>query len=113
MNEIIELAGRLGKAIADSAQALKLREARKALHSQADIMQVMKDYQAQAEKIARLEDEKKPVEVDDKHKLDGLHGKLISSEVFKKYTSAQVDYIDLMRKVNEALRGQLAATEKE
>ena len=37
--------------------------------------------------------------------------RLVSAEVFKRYTAAQVEYVDLMRKVNEALRAELAETE--
>ena len=113
MNEIIELAGKLGKAIASSPQAAAMREARKALDSQADIMQTLKDYQAHEDKLAQLQQDNKPIEVDDKRKLQELHDKLIASDVFKKLTAAQVEYVDLLRQVNSAMRQELAGTENE
>ena len=113
MTDIIELAQRLGKEISESTQADNLRTAREEMRKQGEITQLLKDYQTQAEKIAKLEQENKPVEVDDKHKLQELHGKLVASDVFKKFTAAQVEYIDLMRQVNETLQKQLAETEKE
>jgi hypothetical protein len=35
----------------------------------------------------------------------------VSSPIFKKFSAAQMEYIDLLRKVNDAMRAELAATE--
>jgi len=113
MQAILALAERLGKAVADSPQAKALREARNELNKHEDIFKLLGEFRAQAEKVAGLEHENKPVEVADKHKLQDLQGRLISNETFKKYTAAQVEYVDMMRKVNEKLRRELAETEVE
>ena len=113
MDPIIEQAEKLGKAIAESPAAVKLRAARKDVNGNAELSQLLRDYQTQSEKLARLEQDNKPVEVDDKHKLKELEEQLLSSEQFKKLTAAQVDYVDLMRKVNSALRQQLNEVEGE
>ena len=110
---IIELAKRLGKAIADSPTASDLRDVQKAMDGEPKVTQLLKDFQAQSDKIAESESQQKPVEVQDKHKLQELHEKLVSSDVFKKYTAAQVEYVDLMRKVNDAIGSQMAQGEKE
>jgi len=112
VTDCIELASRLGKAIADSPQAVALRAARAALNAEAELTSTLGEYQKQADKIAQLEREQKPVEVEDKHKLQELNDKLVASEVFKKFTAAQVEYVDLMRKVNDAIRRELAETEE-
>ncbi len=108
MADITELAERLGKAINSSPQAAALRAARKSLEADPQLSQLLKDYQAQAGKIDRLEGDNKPVEVEDKHKLQELQDKLFASETFKAFTAAQVEYVDLMRQVNSVLREQLA-----
>ena len=113
MNEIIQMAERLGNAVARSAQASGLRAARKAFEAQPDAKKLLADYQAQADKIAQLEGQAKPVEVEDKHRLQELHDKLVANELFRKLTAAQVEYVDLMRRVNDALRRALAETEGE
>ncbi|HUT57052.1 MAG TPA: YlbF family regulator [Phycisphaerae bacterium] len=113
MNEIIQIAERLGNAVAQSAQAASLRAARKAFDEQPDAEKLLADYQAQADKIAQLDSQAKPVEVEDKHKLQELHDKLVANELFKRLTAAQVEYVDLMRRVNNALRRALAETEGE
>lgn len=111
MEQIIELAERLGKAISGSPQAGKLREAREALNGEDGTPQLLDDFRAQQERMAKLEAENKPIEVEDKHKLQSLHEKLIASAAFKNMAAAQMEYVDLMRKVNEALSRQLAPTE--
>lgn len=111
MDKIIELATGLGEAISDSQQATQLKAARENLNKEKQASQLLKDYQAQSDRIAQLEREQKPVEVDDKQKLQELHERLIASEAFKRFTAAQVEYVDLMRKVNEAIRKHLGETE--
>jgi len=108
---IIQLAERLGKAIADSPQAASLRTAREELDKHEDLSKTLSEFQEQSEKMARLEQENDPVEVEDKRRLRELQDKLVASETFKRFTASQLEYVDLMRKVNEALRGQLVDTE--
>ena len=110
-DEIIQLAERLGKAIAASPQAAALRAARKELQAQKDVLATLNEYQQQAQKVGMLEAENKPIGVDDKHKLQQLHDKLVSIDVFKKFTAAQVEYVDLMRRVTTTLRKNLADVE--
>jgi len=109
---IVELAGRLGKAIADSPASAALRAARKAVTDHPEAGKLYKDFQDQSLKLAKLSSEEKPVEVDDKHKMRELHEKLIATEEFKKYTAAQVEYADLMRQVSEAIQTKLEEEER-
>ena len=111
MDDTVELSERLGRAIAGSPQAAKLRAARDALKAQKEVEQTLKDYQVQADKINALQQENKPVEVEDKHKLQELEDKLFGSEVFKEFTAAQVEYVDMMRKINQAIQKHLGETE--
>jgi len=111
MEEILRLAERLGKAIADSPQADRLRNARRALAEKKDIEETLEAYRRQADRIAKLKAENSPIEVEDKRRIAELEDKLAASEVFKEFTAAQVEYIDLMRKVNEILAAQLADTQ--
>jgi len=110
---IVELAGKLGKAIAQSQEAAGLRAARQEMDKHPELKKLLEDYRAQADRIGDLEAQNKPVEVDDKRKLRDVHEKLMASEVFKRYTAAQVDYVDLIRKVSDAMRGELTQTEQD
>jgi len=109
VSDIIRMAEDLGKAIAASPQAAGLQAAREALDKEPDTVKALRDYNAQARKIAELEDQQKPVEPEDKAELQQLHDTLVASDVFKKFTGAQVEYIDLMRQVNETIRKQMGS----
>ena len=111
MDDIVELAERLGKAIADSPQATALNAVQAEVEKDAETSRLLKDFREQSEKVARMEHENKPIEVDDKHKLEELHNKLIASDNFKKLTAAQVEYVDMMRRVNEAVSRNLDPAE--
>ena len=111
MDDILELAKRLGSAIAQSPQAAALRETRKRLDEKPEVKRLLEDFRRQSEKIGQLEQQKQPVEVEDKRKLQDLHDKLVSDDVFKQYTAAQVEYVDLMRKVSSAMTAALAPVE--
>ena len=111
MTDCIELASRLGKAIAGSPQAVAYRDARKAVEAEPELSKTLEAYQQQMAKIAQLEDEQKAIEVEDKQKLQQLNQTLVSSGPFKKLTAAQVEWVDLMRKVNESLRKELLEIE--
>ena len=113
MQDIIQLAERLGKAIADAPQTKALRAARKAMNDNAETVQVLADYQKHVEKVALLERDNKPIEVEDKHKLKDFEERLLGRPEFKDFTAAQVEYVDMMRKVNETLRKELSETEME
>jgi cell fate (sporulation/competence/biofilm development) regulator YlbF (YheA/YmcA/DUF963 family) len=112
MNTIIELAQQLGEAISSSDQAATLRTVRTEMAAQEGLVQTMNEYQQQMDKLTQLEKEGATIEVDDKHKLRDLHGRLISDPVYKKFNEAQMEYIDLMRKVNEAMQTKLQETEE-
>lgn len=101
--DVLELAERLGKAIADSPQARSLREAREAFATDADAKPLQQQLQQQVQRVEQLEAEGKPVEVEDKHRLRDLQDRLMANPAFRALTDAQVEYVDLMRRVNQAL----------
>lgn len=111
MEEILQQARRLGKAIHDSPQARALREAQKAFDADPDAGKLFEEAREQMDKVRRLEEANAPIEVADKHRMEDLQNRLAASETFKRYSSAQVNYLDLMRKVDQAMREQLGPAE--
>ncbi len=110
-NPIIEQAQKLGQAISSSPQAARLRQVRGELDQQKDVLDLLKQYQEHFQKLQQMEEQRKPVEVADKRLLQELHDKLIANDLFKRYTSAQMEYVDLMRQVSDALHRELSGTE--
>lgn len=113
MDETMDLARRLGRAIADSAPSSRVREARGLVRADKDAMDLMAQFQRQAQKVAQLEQDRKPVEVDDKHRLEDLENRLAANDKVKRLTEAEMDYMDLLRRVNETIQRELQDIEGE
>jgi len=107
----IEMATRLGKALAQSPQATALVAAHKKLSNDTATKEILVAYQELAMKMARKEQSNQPINPDEKHKLQAINDKLVASELYKQYLNAQVNYADLMRKTNLAIRKELPQLE--
>jgi len=111
MNDIIKLADQLGKAIADSPAAQAYKRTREQMNAQPNVMDLLESFRRQSDKIMQASQKNQPIEVEDKHKLKELHAKLVSEEAYKNFSAAQVEYFDLMRKVNERINSYLSNIE--
>lgn len=104
MQDILDMAAKLGRAIADSPQARELAGAQKALDADEKLSKDLTDLRAQNARVAQLLREGKPVEVEDKHKVRELEARLAGSDVFKRYSKAQMEYSDLLRRVTQTVQ---------
>jgi len=107
MDEVLELASRLGKAIAGSVSFIELRKIEESLTDDDEARQLAVSLAEQTLKIRRLEQETKPVEVADKHLLEELRGKVASHPVLKELARAQADFTDSMNRINRAIDREL------
>ena len=107
MEEIVSHARRLGKMIAEHPRTQAMQQASGALRADADAQRLLDDHRRQAENIRRLENEGKPIEVADKHKLADLEAKVAGNPLIMKLMKTQADYVELMQAVNSAIGSQL------
>jgi len=107
MEQLIEMAKRLGQRIAAHERTLLLKEAQKAVNEDAEAGGLIKQYQQQAEKISQLGREQKPVEVADKHKLREIEQEISANEKLKELTHRQMDFVEMMHKVKQTLDDEL------
>lgn len=107
----IEMATRLGKALADAPQSKALAEAHQKLSADPTARELVEAFQTQAVKVAQLEQSNQPISPDDKHKLQQLNDQLVACDVYKAFLDAQVQYADLMRRTNAAIRSELPQLE--
>ncbi|ODS30412.1 MAG: hypothetical protein SCARUB_04485, partial [Candidatus Scalindua rubra] len=70
--------------------------------------EISEELEKQSQKIHELEKNLKPVEVEDKRKLQQLKEKVASNQSIQKFLKAQTDYVQLMTKVNENIEAELA-----
>ena len=109
---ILDMARTLGQALADSPQRQALHEAWLTLQEHKDVLETLGAFQQQAGKMQQLEQQGRPIEVEDKRKFQTLHDKLVASDIFKRYTAAEMEFSDLMRQVHATIRKQVADMEK-
>ena len=103
MDEILDLAAKLGKRIAEDPRAKAMSAATAGLDGSLEDRQLLSDYQQQQHKLAALQAANKPIEPEDKRKLADLHGKVVGSSVIKAITKAQADYLALMTAVTRKI----------
>jgi len=103
MDDILELASRLGKRIAGDPRGRQMAEAQAALENSAEDRQLLKDYEEQQRKVHDLEMARRPIEPDDKRRLADLHAKVAGSPVIKNLLKAQTDYLALMTLVSQRI----------
>ena len=107
MDQLIELARRLGKQIAAHERTVLLKKAQKEVDTDTEAQQLVKQYQEQTQKIHDLEQQQKPIEVSDKHKLCDLEEKISLNPRLSELTRRQVDFVDMMRKIKKNIDDQL------
>ena len=111
MDSSMKLAEKLGEALSQSNQAQALRDAKGDVEVNPELIQLMTDYQQQMDKVTQQERMGETIDLDDKRRLKELHDKLVADPAFKKFNEAQMEYVDLMRRINEVLRDKLEETE--
>lgn len=107
MEQLLELARRLGRQVAQHERTTLLKQAQKAVDEDAEAGKLVKEYHEQAQKVMQLEKDQKPVEVGDKHTLRNLEEKISCNEHLRELTRRQVDFVEMMRKIKESIDGEL------
>jgi cell fate (sporulation/competence/biofilm development) regulator YlbF (YheA/YmcA/DUF963 family) len=110
--ELINQARALGEAIAKHPDVQVFMAARAEVEQSSDAQQLLKNYSEHTQRIRQLEAEQKPIEVADKHTLADYERQMASDPALKKMMAAQVNYITLMNRVNQAMEAALARVQR-
>ena len=102
-DQITSKAAELGGFIANSPAGKALLKARQELQADEQAHKILEDYQKQMQKIAKLEEEGKPIEPQDKRMLVELQQKVASHSTLKLWIKAQADFSQLMHTVNRSI----------
>jgi len=108
-DQVVDEAEKLGKLIADHPAAKKLEAVLERLEKDTEAQRVLNDYHRQLDKIAEKEQAGNPIEVEDKQQAEALRKQIIHNAVLRDLQMAQMDYVDLMRRVDQAIGGQAPA----
>jgi cell fate (sporulation/competence/biofilm development) regulator YlbF (YheA/YmcA/DUF963 family) len=111
MENILQLAEQLGKELSKQPQVQRYLAVQDELSKDTAAQKLINEFEEQAQKIAGLESELKPVEPSDKHKLGELQSKISGHDTIKKFMGAQVEYTNLIRQLNQKIMNQLPLRE--
>ncbi len=104
--EILKAATELGKLIATHDAAKKVEGAIAKLQADIEAQRLLNDFNRAVQAVSEKEAQGKPIEVAEKHKLQEMQNKVVRNTVLRDFQMAQMDYLDLMRKVDDAMSGQ-------
>jgi cell fate (sporulation/competence/biofilm development) regulator YlbF (YheA/YmcA/DUF963 family) len=113
MEQLLDLADQLGRAIAahDRFQALRIAEKNVSENEAANRAQT--ELEAHMNYLSGLERAGKPIEVADKRKLERLQNEFRSQPVLQNLIKAQADYLEMMNRVNETIVSRLRPPDKD
>lgn len=107
-DDVLKKARELGDLIAGHPATKKLEGVLQNLQGDTDAQRALNDYNRHLQALAEKEQSGRPIEVEDKRKLEQLQGAVVRNPVLRDFQMAQMDYLDLMRQVDEATQGASA-----
>ncbi|KHE93817.1 hypothetical protein S225a_17780 [Candidatus Brocadiaceae bacterium S225] len=108
MEEILEIASKLGAAIANHNRYKMFKEAEEQLKKDDEAKGISEELEKQSRKIHELEKNLQPVAVVDTKKLRQLKEKVASNQSIQNFLKVQTDYVELMTKANKRIQAELA-----
>lgn len=111
-DEILQAAKDIGKLVASHQAAKRFHDTLETLRGDTDAQRLLNDYNRHLGSISEKESAGKPIEVEDKRKLEDLQSQVMQHPLLKNLQIVQMDYIDLMRKIDDAISGGPAPTDE-
>lgn len=103
MDDIIAQARELGKKIAGHERTKSFMASAKAVAEDKDAQAILKAYQELVELVRSREAAGKPIEVDDKKKIQTAEMAIAGNDKLKKMMKHQADYLEMMHRINSAI----------
>ena len=105
---ILEAAEKLGDMLKDHPAVTKYKAAQKTVSEDADASRLLREFDRQLENLGRQEQSGLPVSEQQQQQLQSLQNQIISHIKIKALNLAQVDFVDLLRKVSQTYQSRLA-----
>jgi cell fate (sporulation/competence/biofilm development) regulator YlbF (YheA/YmcA/DUF963 family) len=101
--EILDAAKKIGKLIAEHSAAKKLDELMQKLQSDREAQRALTDYNRHMQMVSEKQATGRPVEVEDKRKLEQFQTALAMNGLLRDLQAAQIEYLELMRQVDDSI----------
>ena len=102
--QILDEAERIGQLVAQHPAVEKYRNAQRAVSEDAEASRALAEFERQLETLGRQEQAGMPVTDAQRQTLEQLQSRIISNIKVKALNMAQVDFIDLLRKVTQTIQ---------
>ena len=107
MQQLLEEAEKLGKLVAQHPAIAKYRQAQQAVADDPDAKRLLADFDRQIETLSRQEQSGLAVTDAQRMQLEGLQGRIVSHAKIKALNQAQVEFVDLLRRVTQTIQRQV------
>ncbi|MFG0330175.1 MAG: YlbF family regulator [Phycisphaerales bacterium] len=108
---VMDAARKLGELVADHETAKRYRESVESIEKDTETQRLMNDYNRFIMTLAEKESRGQPIEVSDKRKLEEMQSSLAMNIKIRNLQMAQMNYADLMRKIDQAVAGAVGGPE--
>jgi cell fate (sporulation/competence/biofilm development) regulator YlbF (YheA/YmcA/DUF963 family) len=105
--QILSEADKLGQLVAQHPAVEKYKQAQKAVTEDPDASRTMAEFERQLETLSRQEATGMGITDAQRQQLESLQGRIVSNIKVKALNMAQVEFIDLLRKVNQTIQGKV------
>src|SRR3954470_5551577 len=106
-DQIMQEAEKLGQLVAQHPAVARYKQAQKAVADDPEAGRLLADFDRQLETLGRQEQSGMPVTDAQRTQLESLQTQIMSHIKIKALNMAQMEFIDLLRKVNQAVQGKL------
>lgn len=104
---ILDAAEKLSQMVADHPATARYKAAQKSVTDDPEASRLLSEFDRQIETLARQEQSGVPVSDVQRQGLESLQSRIISHLKIKNLNMAQVEFIDLLRKVNQTIQRPL------
>jgi len=104
---ILADADKLGVQVAQHPAVAKYRAAQKAVAEDPDASRLLRDFDRLLETLGRQEQTGMPVTDAQRTQIESLQSQIMTHIKVKNLNMAQLEFVDLLRKVNQAIQGKL------
>ncbi len=103
LQQILSEAEKLGQLVATHPAVERYKQSQKTLADDPDAARSLAEFDRQIETLARQEQSGMPVTDAQRQQLESLQSRIVSNIKVKALNLAQVEFIDLLRKVNQTV----------
>lgn len=103
LNEILEQANKLGELVASHPAVQRYKDAQKALSNDPEASRLLAEFERELVNLSRQEQSGIPVTEAQQQKLQAIQSRIVSNLRIKALNLAEMEFYDLLRRVNQTV----------